>query len=188
MELNGIYFAYLSHYFLYVYTYIYIVPAFLKAKIRIRQTLWKNQLQFEAPFKCVSLGIAISKDKISESMWHLGVERLNFRWCCSESENLMLAYTYTCQHKICAYAWTINWILQIAQTCGYTVHVHKYRERGREELTVHLVACSHQFLNPQILNFTLLLQMHILIQIRHLPLSFSLFFLERMQIFSHKYL
>ena len=30
MELNGIYFAYLSHYFLYVY--IYIVPAFLKAK------------------------------------------------------------------------------------------------------------------------------------------------------------
>ena len=107
---------------------------------------------------------------------------------CSESENLTLAHTYTCQHKICACTWTINCIFQIAQTCRYTVHVHKYRKRDREELTVHLVACSHQFLNPQILNFTLLLQMHILIQIRHLPLSFSLFFLERTHIFSHKYL
>lgn len=77
---------------------IYIVPAFLKAKIRMRQTLCDGKINFSsmlAPFKCVSLGIATREDEILESIRHLRVERLNFQWCCSESENLTLARTHS---------------------------------------------------------------------------------------------
>lgn len=59
------------------------------------------------------------------------IERLSFWWCCSESENLTLAHAYTCRHKICACARTINCTMQWAQTCGCTVHVYKHRDERR---------------------------------------------------------